>query len=209
MKKLLLIHFIICVLSSFLAKAQEAVSFIDKRDGQSYKIITIGVQTWMAENLNFVTPDSWCYDYDEGNCLKYGRLYIWESAINACPGNWHLPSESEWITLEKYLGMTDKETKIFYYRGDGIGSKLKNNSSWEEVEGIEKGNNETGFSGMPGGFRIFYDSSFIAKGNRGSWWSSTKDGKYAIRRSLFSDKTGIDMDLATPINAFSVRCVKD
>ena len=207
MKKL--IFFVICISSGFSLRAQESRSLIDKRDGRSYQIVTIGAQTWMAENLNFVMPDSWCYNYDETNCVKYGRLYIWESAMDACPENWHLPSEPEWIILEKYLGMTDEETKIFYYRGDGIGTKLKLKENWNEVEGIVQGNNMTGFSALPGGFRIFYDSTFVEQGKRGSWWSSTKDGAYAFRRSLFSDKTGIDRDLATPTNAFCVRCIKD
>jgi uncharacterized protein (TIGR02145 family) len=207
MYKLLLIF--IYAFYCFSVKAQEAESFVDIRDGQSYKVVTIGAQTWMAENLDFVTPDSWCYDYDENNCIKYGRLYIWESAMDACPENWHLPSEQDWIVLEKYLGMTDEETKIFYYRGDGVGTKLKSKSDWIELEGIDQGSNMTGFSGLPAGFRIFYDSSFVERWQRGSWWSSTKDGKYAFRRSLFNDKTGIDRDLATTSNAFSVRCLKD
>jgi len=207
MYKLLL--FFIYAFYCFSIKAQEAASLVDTRDGQSYKVVTIGAQTWMAENLNFVTPDSWCNDYDENNCIKYGRLYIWESAMDAYPESWHLPSEQDWIVLEKYLGMTDEETKIFYYRGDGVGTKLKSKSDWIAVEGINQGSNLTGFRGLPAGFRIFYDSSFVEKGQRGSWWSRTKDGKYAFRRSLFSNKTGIDRDLATTTNAFSVRCLKD
>ena len=207
MKKL--VGFFICLLFFFSVTAQNVNTLTDERDGQAYEIVAIGDQIWMAENLNYVTPNSWCYDYDENNCRQYGRLYIWESAMSACPADWHLPSETEWIALEKYLGMTEEETKIFYYRGDGIGTRLKNKEGWDRLDGIVQGDNDTGFSGLPGGFQIFYDSSFVEMGKRGSWWSSTKEGKYAFRRSLFHDKTGIDRDLATPTNAFSIRCIKD
>jgi len=194
---------------SITASAQKVEKFVDHRDGHSYKIVTIGEQTWMAENLNYVTPDSWCYDDSIKNCSKFGRLYTWEAAISACPVSWHLPSEKEWIILEKQLGMTAKEIDIFYYRGDGFGNKLKSESGWENKNNENCDINETSFSALPGGYRIFYDSSFVEMGIRGSWWASTLDGKYAFRRSLFNNKSGIDRDLATTTNAFSIRCIKD
>ncbi|WP_168796690.1 FISUMP domain-containing protein [Cognatitamlana onchidii] len=80
--------------------------FIDTRDNQVYEIITIGDQTWFAENLNYDFGDdtSSCYDGETDNCFIYGRLYTGDAAQTACPEGWHLPSKEEWDLLIDYLG---------------------------------------------------------------------------------------------------------
>ena len=76
----------------------------DARDGQTYQTVTLGDQTWLAQNLNYETDNnSWCYDDDPENCGTYGRLYDWEAAMTACPDGWHMASDDEWSTLIKYL----------------------------------------------------------------------------------------------------------
>ena len=185
-------------------------TFKDSRNGKIYKTVIIGHQTWMAENLNFKTSNSWCYADSQINCEKYGRLYTMEAAKTACPPGWHLPSEEEWQVLERFLGMTEEQIDIFLMRGEGMGTKLKNIRAWESNIKNESDYDTYGFNALPGGYRYFLDGSFVDKGNRGSWWSSTpEDDKYAWRRALFLNQTGIDRDVATNTNAFCVRCIKD
>ncbi|MCL2100495.1 MAG: hypothetical protein FWH22_02140 [Fibromonadales bacterium] len=77
----------------------------DSRDGKTYKIIDIGDEIWMAENLNYYIEGSVCYNFYKENCEKYGRLYKWEMAKEACPAGWHLPSDEEWTELENFVGL--------------------------------------------------------------------------------------------------------
>ena len=80
----------------------------DKRDGQTYKTIMVEGKMWMAQNLNINVEGSYCYkdkDKDKDvNCEKYGRLYTWEVAKEACPKGWHLPSDEEWREMAENAG---------------------------------------------------------------------------------------------------------
>ena len=106
----------------------------DSRDGQTYKTVTIGSQTWMAENLNYETSNSYCYNDSASYCIKYGRFYIWEAATTACPEGWHLPTKAEFKTLFTAVG------------GELIaGQKLKSTSGWNDYRG-ESGNGTDAFA---------------------------------------------------------------
>lgn len=189
----------------------ETGSFKDSRDGKTYKTVSIGTQVWMAENLAYKASNGcWAYNNSSSNVTKYGYLYNWETAKNVCPAGWHLPSDEEWKTLERNLGMTATEANESGYRGEGIGKKMKSATGWELHEGKNYGNNESGFNALPGGYRYAYDGSFRNAGEGGYWWSSTPDGSEdAWRRDLLYDGGGVGRDAGGRTGGYSVRCLKD
>ena len=140
-----------------------------------YKKVIIGkgenAQTWMAENLNYETENSWCgggsgyidKSGTEGDCSIYGRLYTWAAAKTACPDGWHLPSETE---FEKLITNVDADLNGSYNTTNKAGTALKSTSGWN---GDGNGTNASGFSALPGGFGT--GTSFMVKGNGGYFWS--------------------------------------
>jgi uncharacterized protein (TIGR02145 family) len=162
---------LILCLSFLFSKAQQNNTFVDKRDGQAYKQIKIGTQVWMGENLNFKTENSFCYDNNEENGKKYGRLYTWETAQKACPEGWHIPTDKEWQQLEVFLGMSQINANGLFWRGSNEGIKLKATDGWLENG---NGNNDYGFDMLPGGYRSFVDGTFKLLGEYGYCWTSTE-----------------------------------
>ena len=173
-----------------------ATTFTDDRDEKTYKKVTIGTQTWMAENLNYAAKGSKCYGDSDDNCVKYGRLYSWSTANKACPAGWHLPTDDEWKTLEKFTG--DSST---------AGAKLKSTAGWNENG---NGSDEYGFSALPGGGN-FNGENFDVAGSRGNWWSATEYGAYLALGSgvEYSNECLGKLDCDEYSDLFSVRCVKD
>lgn len=194
-------------------------SVVDPRDGQKYKVVTIEAQTWMAENLNYGSKESYCYADDVSNCSKYGRLYTWNAAMQVCPSGWHLPSEDEWKTLfavvddeweSRLAAANDPEREsLLAFIGDQswAGYFLKSSSDWN---GGGWGKDVFGFSALPAGEGNITDGSFDGKGDVAAFWCSTRLERYG---SLIPFGVILD-DIVmwrggggSPVH--SVRCLKD
>lgn len=193
--------------SSSSVAAVNSNSFRDSRDGQTYRIVKIGTQTWMADNLNYETEGSYCYNNDATKCTKYGRLYTWIAATTACPSGWHLPSTTEWETLFTAVG------------GRSIaGTKLKSTSSWDtDIDGSKicvsncdvngNGTDAYGFSALPAGWK---SGDFAFEGVDAYFWSvsSAPYGNcYYMQLHFYNEQAFLDYK--GYIDALSVRCLKD
>ena len=178
-------------------------SFMDSRDGKTYKTVKIGDQIWMAENLNFETEDSYCYNDSAEYCTKYGRLYTFESALDACPAGWHLPSKRDFAVLFWTVGGKDIADK-----------NLKSASGWEKDR---NGSDVFGFSLLPAGRRkepSYYNGefSYADEFETAFIWTSDAEGD----RGAYVCYIMIMSTLFPPTDlceykkeAYSVRCLKD
>jgi len=201
------------------------LSFVKDVEANTYPVVAIGTQCWMAVNLrtkNYndntaiplvnssvdwgtVTTPAYCwYNDNSGNANPYGALYNWYAVDmtsngnkNVCPVGWHLPKELDFSTLQTFLG------------GESTaGIPLKEAGSVHFLDDNDTATNESGFTAIPGGYRS--GTSFFEKGYYAQYWSTTAtntttakffdleyDGEYA----RISDQN--------KITGNSIRCVKD
>ena len=241
---------------------------VDERDGRVYRTVKIGSQTWMAENLNYAYIQayehkdstfkcenydeiywsmglykldslSFCYNNDLDSCKKYGRLYLWDAALNCgeeenkpvcegmkkksihshgiCPEKWHIPSFNEWKTLSNYVSDSAKY--------------LKTKMGWgDDTTGLDV----LGFGVLPAGMYPFisYLTEYVYTSNYDFWgldrdligqaacfWSTQQDGYKdyggyqdyidAYAFCFSHDNELIFSDLASKTLGLSVRCVMD
>ena len=200
--------------------------FTDPRDGHVYKYIKMGNQVWMAENLAYLPqvdrasfgsiskPTYYVYDYHgydvefakkSANYARYGVLYNYAAAREACPPGWHLPSDEEWKELERFMGMTSAEADEERFRYSGsVGVQLKSRAGWNNSGNGE----ENGFNALPGGFRN-KGGTFEDKGTFGAYWTSTEKDLHAGYRGFFDFNTGVYRDFWYYTGGFSIRCVRN
>ncbi len=203
--------FAIIAFSFLLSACSE--SFTDSRDGQSYGVVKIGEQTWMAENLNFETAGSFCPEGDSRNCKRLGRLYSWVEAKSVCPDGWRLPTSADFAqilaqSLDGNPGAVSNEA----------GAKLKSRDGW-----FKKGNgsDEFGFNALPAGYRVAISKAddgtisggkFDGIGGYAYFWSATEDAENpesnAYYMFLAFNSKSASVNSFSKSDLRSVRCVR-
>ncbi len=189
--------------SSVKVPEPEEGTLTDSRDGQTYKTVVIGTQTWMAENLNYEATGSVCPLKNSAYCKKYGRLYPSNiSATSLCPAGWHVPAIAEWTVLYNYVDANNGT--------EGVGKSLKSTTGWyeagTEIEtrvAVATGEDLFGFSALPAG------SCWSGKCYSDDEARFFASGGYAFKISYDSDIFEQD-DAANSLTApsISVRCLK-
>ena len=192
----------------------------DSRDGNVYNTVAIGDQCWFQENLAYLPvvhsntefstqgsnqlPGYGVYGYDggdvataklESNYSTYGVLYNWYAVstttngnTNLCPDGWHVPTDDEWTTLTTYLG-------------ENPGYKLKASSTWN-------GDNSSGFTALPAGYRVGIGSFYDLEGYA-FFWSSCEDFPgLSWDRRLRSGFSKVYRSHSNQTFGFSVRCLR-
>jgi uncharacterized protein (TIGR02145 family) len=188
--------------------------------GHTYPLVAIGSQCWFQENLRTasyrngdaipgnLSNSQWTsttsgaqavYNDDPANLATYGRLYNWYAVNDArglCPTGWHVPTEAEWTILENELGGAQ-------VAGAAMKSSQTDTPPWD-------GSNESGFKGIPGGYRSSGSGVCIFIGTSGHWWSATSIGLSAWN---FDIEIGADRLRRDPDDngksGESVRCIMD
>ncbi len=213
MKKFLIALLILIVmLSMFIISCEpdppppEFDNMTDERDNQVYEIVKIGSQWWTAQNMNYETDNSYCYDDDPENCEIYGRLYGYEAAVNdACPAGWRLASDEDWSTLIRTLDRDSDPSEMTESKTAGY--EMKSQSGWD---GDGNGSNSSGFSAVPNGNRG-PEGTYHSLGSSAYIWSSTPyDDEEVWRRVIQAFDNGIfRVKHGSLGRSLAVRCVKE
>jgi uncharacterized protein (TIGR02145 family) len=191
---------------------------------------------WAAAGKN-EQPAWCYYDNNSANGTKYGKLYNWYAVNDRrglAPVGYHIPTDAEWRKLSDYIGGESiggkkmKATRGWKNYNTRSSKTCPNCASWiaeyrrkvpchickdtRLVSGpivtiSGNGNNTSGFSALPAGFR---GQGFYAIGEYSSWWSSTEGRKtWAWECTLYHDYVNVYHDLVEKDRGISVRCIRD
>jgi uncharacterized protein (TIGR02145 family) len=192
---------------------------VTDNEGNKYATITIGTQTWMAENLratkfrngdlipktssynqDLTIEETPVYQWEMTNPSVYGRLYTWYAATdtrNICPEGWHIPSDAEWNTLTDYIGGIA-----------GSADKMRETGTTHWT-GTNNATNSTGFTALPAGYVQATTYEFFVSGSA-TWWSSTsQNAGSAYCRNIYGSFANVQKPVYSKKYGMAIRCVKD
>ena len=195
--------------------------------GREYKTTKIGNQEWLAENLDYkfdvngsqipigvsetpTTPAAWYYNNDEASygidgTYKCGLLYNWyatkyleDNKSTLLPEGWHVPSNSEWVSLINLIGSQNAGTMV-KASDNSIASGFPSN--WKGIDIFQ-------FSGIPSGNR--WRGSFYSINLYADFWTSDEESSTKGHTKLLSNKSTIDDETTynEKSSGYSLRLVK-
>ncbi len=220
-----LILLLLCLEFAIKSYSQSPGNGLVDIQGNSYQTVIIGNQEWMSSNLKvrrwkngdfipYISSNSnWASATTPGLCIlnndsatnfqNYGYLYnfyVIEDPRGLCPNGWKVPSDSEWVVLETFLGGLSV-----------AGGKLKSTSTlWSAPN--TGATNSSGFSALPGGLRD-YPGNFSSWAATANFWTSTErqmvgyaDGWY---RAIWFNGNQLQRLSYSKKDGFSVRCMRN
>ncbi|MBR4916789.1 MAG: fibrobacter succinogenes major paralogous domain-containing protein [Fibrobacter sp.] len=211
----------------------------DSRDGQTYKTVKIGAQTWMAENLNYAYTDvsynysdntsdstSWCYNDSVEYCVKYGRLYTWAAAMDSA-GTWTTNGKGCGYDSEAcsptypvrgicpegwHLPSEDEWKRLITAVGGSstTGQMLKSTGGWNKISGyVDSGNGIDAYSFSALPAGYRNYSGYKDEGRNADFWVSTKNSGYFAYAMSLTSTVFTGLGNTFIGDGYSVRCVKD
>lgn len=191
--------------------------------GREYRVVTIGTQMWLAENLDYkfdgltVGSESTSYSdpmanyynndeatYGVDGTYKCGLLYNWpavkylnDNKSTLLPDGWHVPTNDEWNTLATAVGGLDT-----------AGAKLKalDNSVTSDWPSGWNGSDDYGFNALPAGL---FGGSFSLLGERSDFWTATEKNSYSALSPFVNILDHMQSGWDYKKSGHSVRLVKD
>ena len=226
-------------LATQIAQLQAQITALQNASIAPLPNVTIGTQVWSTNNLEVttyrdgtpipqvtdpaawanLTTGAWCYyNHISANGVTYGKLYNWYAVAGIhdndpntpnkilAPSGWRIPTYGEWTTLINYLDPAANGGQSF---PNVAGGKMKETGTLRWVSPNTGANNQSGFSGLPGG-AFGGNTTFYGIGTNGNWWSlselNTVNAWYVY---INYDNTNAASNLASKTLGFSVRYIRN
>lgn len=175
--------------------------------GRTYKTVEIGDTYYMAENMNYETGNSWCYNNSADSCKKYGRLYDKETAVKVCPEGWRLPETVEADSVNEVW------RTLYSLQNNGVmegytAEEIKSVEGWS----VNPGNNASGFNLLPSGGYDIGAEAFFDRGVTAYFWArnlASTDSVSLVSVALGFASEAFSQKENGPNMAYPVRCVKE
>lgn len=211
----------------------------DVRDGKLYRTVSIGSQTWMAQNLNFKVDSSWFYigtdqslpfhssgfdstDDSRSGGARFGRLYTWSVALGL-PASCNLAfcstsvaASSRGLCPEGWHVPSAGEWDTLFrtVKSDPQVGAKRAAQALMATSGWNSmngvgGQDRSGFRAMAAGCRYSFGET-RAGGGGGYWWSRSEVTSRLVANVMFDGRYATEnSDSSYKDWGYSVRCLKD